>query len=76
MTKRTLLMDVKVGESLSIDGGRIVITIEEKSGQRVKCRIVHEDATIERARKPAPEPDRKPAAFGRQHAMWGTKAAA
>lgn len=37
--KRTLAMDVKVGEELTIDGGRIVLKIEEKSGQRARIRF-------------------------------------
>lgn len=77
MTTRTLLMDVKVGQSLSIDGGRILITVEEKSGQRVKLRFVHEGATIERAQvKPAPQPDRRPRASGAEQARLGIKVAA
>lgn len=46
--KKSLLMDLKVGQSVSIDDGRIVITLEEKSGQRAKLRFVHDGATIER----------------------------
>ena len=43
MAQRSLLMDVKVGQSLSIDGGRITLTVEEKSGQRVKLRMALDD---------------------------------
>lgn len=36
MTRNSLLMDVRVGESVSIDDGRVVVTLKEKSGQRAK----------------------------------------
>lgn len=77
--KRTLLMDIKVGQSLSIDGGRIVITLEEKSGQRAKLRFVHEGVPIERVSPDAPaQTERKqaPRASGAQQAMLGTKVTA
>lgn len=47
MDKRSLLKDVKVGDSLSFDGGRLLITLEAKSGQRVKLRIVHQGVNVE-----------------------------
>ncbi len=42
MTKKTLSMDIKVGESVSIDGGRVVLTLEAKSGQRARLTFQHE----------------------------------
>lgn len=39
MTKKSLSMDVKVGESVSIDGGRTLLTVLEKSGQRARLRF-------------------------------------
>lgn len=46
---RSLSMDVKVGESLSIDGGRLVVVLERKSGQRVKLRFIDSgDVKVER----------------------------
>ena len=48
MNKQTLLTDVKVGETLYLDGGRIAITLDHKSGQRAKLRIVHQGATVSR----------------------------
>lgn len=36
MASRSLVMDVRVGESVSVDGGRVVVRVGEKSGQRVK----------------------------------------
>jgi len=35
-TRRSFSIDVKVGESVSIDRGRVVVTLLEKSGQRAK----------------------------------------
>lgn len=37
--KRTLTVELRPGESLSIDGGTIVLRIEEKSGQRARMRF-------------------------------------
>lgn len=72
MPMRSLLMDVKVGQSLSIDGGRIVLTVEEKSGQRVKLRFVHDGVTVERTS--APMPSIAPRSGARQ-ALLGTRVA-
>lgn len=66
---RSLLMDVKVGQSLSIDGGRIVLTVEEKSGQRIKLRFVHDGATIARV-------EAGTGYSGARQASMGTKIAA
>lgn len=46
MGDRSFSVDVKVGESLSIDGGRLILTVLEKSGQRAKLGIVH-DGSVE-----------------------------
>jgi hypothetical protein len=37
--KYALTVEVRTGESLSIDGGSIVLKIEEKSGQRARLRF-------------------------------------
>jgi hypothetical protein len=37
---RGAVVEVKVGESVSLDCGRIRITLEAKSGQRARLRIV------------------------------------
>lgn len=71
MTKRSLLKDLKVGQSLYIDGGRIVITLEHKSGQLAKLRFVHDGASIESS---PPEPARN-GRSGAAQAMLGIKAA-
>lgn len=33
---QTYRTDLRVGESLSIDSGRVIMTLEEKSGQRAR----------------------------------------
>lgn len=49
--RRTLSVDVKVGESLSIDGGRVRIKLVEKSGQRARLQLEMEpDVTLGRPR--------------------------
>lgn len=37
--KQTLTVEVRVGEALSIDRGRIVLKVEEKSGQRARLKF-------------------------------------
>lgn len=62
MTRRTLMMDVKVGETLSIDGGRLIVTLEHKSGQRAKLRFVHAgDVTVTHGTPGEPKPPNPPA---------------
>ncbi len=75
--KKTLLMDLKVGQTLSIDGGRFFITLEEKSGQRAKLRFVHDGVQVDRAPGGVP-PDgieRRAGATGAAHARLGIKVA-
>lgn len=49
MTKKAVIIDVRSGEAVSIDGGRIVAVLLEKSGQRAKIKFVAEEGTaIER----------------------------
>jgi hypothetical protein len=53
MAKKSLFLDLKIGQSLSIDGGRVVVTLEEKSGQRAKLKFVAEDEVqIQRPQEP------------------------
>jgi hypothetical protein len=66
MTKRTLFMDIKVGQSLEVDGGRMVITLEHKSGQLAKLKFEHEGANIRRV---------EPARTGAERARLGLKLA-
>jgi pyruvate kinase len=40
-----LTVEVRTGESLSIDGGNIVLKIEEKSGQRARIRFEFKQQT-------------------------------
>lgn len=35
-----VVMDVNVGEKVTIDGGTVVVVIEQKSGQKARLRIV------------------------------------
>ena len=47
--KRAKTIDVRVGETVSIDRGRVLVTLEEKSGQRARLRFEAEENTpIER----------------------------
>jgi hypothetical protein len=73
--KKTLFMDLKVGQTLSIDGGRFFITLEEKSGQRAKLRFVHDGAVIDRAPDGVP-PDGIERRTGAAQARLGIKVAA
>ena len=37
--RRTFSIDIKVGESVSVDKGRVVLTLVEKSGQRARLSV-------------------------------------
>jgi pyruvate kinase len=51
MKTRSLVMDVRVGESVSVDGGRVMVRVGEKSGQRVKLHFTADsEVAIEKAR--------------------------
>ena len=44
-----LRIEVRVGESIVVDGGRLTLTLEEKSGQRARIRFdAPEDLDIKR----------------------------
>ena len=43
MSKTALKLDMRVGESVSFDGGRIVVTLLDKSGQRARLDIKADD---------------------------------
>lgn len=40
-----LTVEVRVGEALSIDGGNIILKVEEKSGQRARLRFQFKQET-------------------------------
>lgn len=44
--KCKLSVDLKKGETLSIEGGRILLTVEEKSGQRARLRFEFQEHTV------------------------------
>lgn len=48
--KRTLSMVVPVGETVSVDNGRVLVSVKEKSGQRVRL-VFTADADIPIERK-------------------------
>ncbi len=51
MAKRAVVIEVRTGEAVSIDAGRIVAVLEEKSGQRARIRFeIEGDARVERVR--------------------------
>lgn len=52
--------EVRVGERISIDDGRIVLRVEEKSGQRARLRLEFREPTSVKRIEPAA------AAFARQ----------
>jgi len=37
--RETIWIEIRVGESLSFDGGRVMLTLKEKSGQRARLHI-------------------------------------
>lgn len=46
MKTRSLVMDVRVGESVSVDAGRVVLRVGEKSGQRVKLHFTADSDVV------------------------------
>jgi pyruvate kinase len=49
--KKSVTIDVRSGEAVSIDGGRIIAVLEQKSGQRARIRFEAEEGTpIERVK--------------------------
>lgn len=52
MSKKSLSMDVKVGQSVAIDGGRVILTVESKSGQLARIRFEHVDGVDVRRHQP------------------------
>lgn len=54
MADRSFSIDLRVGESLSIDGGKCLITLLEKSGQRAKLAfIAGDDVAVVKGKKAA-----------------------
>ncbi len=50
---RSLSLDVKVGDSIDIDGGRIVVCLKEKSGQLARLHFkAGADISIVRSKAP------------------------
>lgn len=46
---KSLRVELRVGESIEVDNGRITITLEEKSGQRARFRFdAPQDVDIKR----------------------------
>lgn len=44
-----VLIDIRIGESVAIDNGRVLVTLEEKSGQRARLSFeAAKDVPIER----------------------------
>jgi hypothetical protein len=42
--QRSLYIDLAIGESLGINGGKVRLTLEEKSGRRARLKAVFEDS--------------------------------
>lgn len=49
-----LVRMLRVGDSLSFDGGRIVLSLEDKSGRTARLRLeLHKDVVIDKSRTAA-----------------------
>lgn len=52
-----LCRKLSVGQSLSLDGGRIVVTLQEKSGRQAALRLtLAEDVVVDKPRVAANDP--------------------
>lgn len=67
MSIRALTLDVRVGESVAVDSGRVTVTVEEKSGQRARLRFMADEAITIRKQGGAPK-------AGAEQARAGIKA--
>jgi hypothetical protein len=54
MSGRRLIRQLKAGESLSFDGGRVVVTLRQRTGQRAELSLHLEDDVV--VDKPVGEP--------------------
>ena len=55
----TLLRRIAIGETLSFDGGRIVVTLQEKTGRRASLRLdLARDVVVDKPRIAANDPTR------------------
>lgn len=52
MSGRRLIRQLKAGESLSFDGGRVVVTLRQRTGQRAELSLHLEDDVV--VDKPGP----------------------
>lgn len=46
MSGRRLIRQIKAGESLSFDGGRVVVTLRQRTGQRAELSLHLEDDVV------------------------------
>jgi pyruvate kinase len=46
MSKKGISMDVKVGQEINIDDGRIKILVEQKDGKRARLRVIADKSII------------------------------
>lgn len=59
-----VLIEIRTGETVAIDGGRVLVTLEEKSGQRARLRFeATKDVAIERVK---PETNVRALGIGKQ----------
>lgn len=61
---QTFRTDLRVGESIYIDGGRVVVRLEEKSGQRARLVLKAEDDVLIEKGGPGPRTGAAQAKYG------------
>jgi hypothetical protein len=53
----TLHRNIGIGDSLSFDGGRIIVTLQERTGRRAALRLVlAQDVQVDKPRNEANDP--------------------
>lgn len=58
MARGGLAIELQVGDSIELDGGRIALVLEQKNGQRARLRIKADrsiEITHRRTRRPDPQ---------------------
>lgn len=61
---RGLVIEMKVGDRLAIDGGRVAIVLEQKHGQRARIRVEADRSVKIGELQPGPEPAKAPDPLG------------
>jgi len=74
MSGRRLIRQIKAGESLSFDGGRVVVTLRQRTGQRAELSLhLEDDVVVDKPTHARGEESRgRKVLHARRHTAMGT----